>query len=134
MYVGYVFVCNSASLKDCVKNKRYSCSGEQVNIAQEIETDAVVFLHVSESNTLIGPFTVVDEKRTNLQPGTWNSSIDRSSISGNIKVEWEDLHELKNAQEKFPFLKDLSTCSLTQSQIQEMLDALKEAPRLQAVK
>ncbi len=105
-----------------------------MNIAQEIETDAVVFLHVSESNTLIGPFTVVDEKRTNLQPGTWNSSIDRSSISGNIKVEWEDLHELKNAQEKFPFLKDLSTCSLTQSQIQEMLDALKEAPRLQAVK
>jgi hypothetical protein len=134
MYVGYVFVCNSASLKDCVKNKRYSCSEEQVNVAQEIETDAVVFLYVSESNTLIGPFTVVGEKRASLQPGTWTSSIDQSSISGNIKVEWEDLHELKNAQEKFSFLKDLSTCTLSQSQIQELLDALKEAPRLQTVK
>jgi hypothetical protein len=131
MYVGYIFVCNSASLKNCVKSKRYTCSGEQVSVAQDIETDAVVFLHVSEVNTLIGPFTVVDEKRTNLQPGTWTSSIDRNSLSGNINVEWEELHELKNAQEKFAFLKDLNTCTLSQSQIQEMLDALKEAPRLQ---
>ncbi len=131
MYVGYVFVCNSTSFKDCVKNKRYTCSSEQVDVAQEIETDAVIFLYISESDKLIGPFTVADEKRTNLQPGTWTSSIDRSSLSGNIKVEWERLHELENAQEKFTFLKDLNTCNLSQSQIQEMLDALKEAPRLQ---
>jgi hypothetical protein len=130
MYVGYVFVCNSTSYKDCVKNKRYTCSSEQVDVAQEIESDAVIFLYVSESDKLIGPFTVADEKRTNLQPGTWTSSIDRSSLSGNIKVEWEKLHELENAQEKFTFLKDLNTCNLSQSQIQEMLDALKEAPRL----
>ena len=130
MYVGYVFVCNSTSYKDCVKNKRYTCSSEQVDVAREIESDAVIFLYVSESDKLIGPFTVADEKRTNLQPGTWTSSIDRSSLSGNIKVEWEKLHELENAQEKFTYLKDLKTCNLSQSQIQEMLDALKEAPRL----
>jgi hypothetical protein len=133
MYVDYVFVCNSSSLKNCVRNKKYICSGEQVDVAQDIETDAVVSLYVSEANTLIGPFTVVDEPRANLQPGTWDSSIDRSSISENIKVEWEELHELKNAQEKFSFLKEFNTCSLAQSQIQEMLDALKEAPRLQTV-
>jgi hypothetical protein len=131
MYVGYVFVCDSSSLKNCVRNKKYICSGEQVDVAQDIETNAVVFLYVSETNTLIGPFTVPDETRANLQPGTWTSSIDKSSLSGNIKVEWEELHELKNAQEKFSFLKDLKTCALSQSQIQEMLDALKEAPRLQ---
>jgi hypothetical protein len=134
MYVGYIFVCNSASLKSCISNKRYTCSEEQLNIAQEIETDAVVFLHVSEDDTLIGPFTVTNEKTNNLEPGTWTSSIDRSSLSENIKVEWEELHELKNAQKKLSFLKDLNTCSLTQSQIQEMLDALKQAPRLQTVK
>jgi hypothetical protein len=134
MYVGYIFVCNSASLKNCVSNRRYTCSGEQVNIAREIETDAVVFLYVSEANTLIGPFTVADENPNNLEPGAWTSSIDKSSLSGNIKVEWEELHELKNAQDKFSFLKDLNTCSLTQSQIQEMLNALKQAPRLQTVK
>lgn len=131
MYVGYIFVCNSASLKNCVKSKRYACLGEQVSVAEDIETDAVVFLHVPEVNTLVGPFTVVDEKRSDLQPGTWTSSIDRSSLSGNIKVEWEELHELKNAQDKFAFLKNLNACTLSQSQIQEMLDALKEAPRLQ---
>jgi hypothetical protein len=132
MYSGYIFVCNSASLNDCVKNKRYACSGEQVNVAEEIETGAVVFLHILESNKLIGPFTVADEKRANLQLGTWTSSIDQSSFSGNIKVEWEELHELKNAQ-KFSFLKDLNTCILSHFQTQELLDALKEAPRWQAV-
>ena len=134
MYVGYIFTCNSASLKNCVSNRRYTCSGEQVNIAREIELDAVVFLHVSEADKLIGPFTVVDEKTNDLEPGAWTSSIDRSSLSGNIKVEWEELHELDNAQKKFSFLKNLNTCSLTQSQIQEMLDALKQGPILQAVK
>jgi hypothetical protein len=129
MYIGYVFVCNSTSLKDCVRNKRYACSGEQVNIAQEIATGAVVFLHIPESDTLIGPFTVVDEKRTDLEPGTWTSSIDRSSVLGEVKVEWEELHELKNAQEKFSFLKDLNTCTLSPFQTQDLLDALKEAPR-----
>ena len=133
MYVGYIFACNSASLKNCVKSSRYTCSGEQVDVAQDIETDAVVFLYVSESDTLIGPFTVGDEPRANLQPGTWTSSIDRRSLSENIKVEWEELHELKNAQEKFSFLKDLNTYTLSQSQIQEMLDALKDAPRLQTI-
>jgi hypothetical protein len=129
MYIGYVFVCNSTSLKDCVRNKRYACSGEQVNIAQEIATGAVVFLHIPKADTLIGPFTVVDEKRTDLEPGTWTSSIDRSSVLGEVKVEWEELHELKNAQEKFSFLKDLNTCTLSPFQTQDLLDALKEAPR-----
>ena len=103
-----------------------------MSVAEDIETDAVVFLHVPEVNTLVGPFTVVDKKRVDLQPGTWTSSIDRSSsLSGNIKVEWEKVRELKNAQDKFTFLKNLNACTLSQSQIQEMLDALKEAPRLQ---
>ena len=99
-----------------------------MDVAQDIETDAVVFLYVSEADTLIGPFTVVDEPNENLQPGTWTSSIDRRNVSENIKVEWEELHELKNAQEKLSFLKEANTCSLKQSQIQEMLDTLKEAP------
>lgn len=133
MYVGYLFVCNSSSLKNCVRNKKYVCSGEQVNVAKDIKTDAVVFLYVPETDALIGPFTVADEPSAYLQPGTWTSSVDRRNISGNIKVEWEELHELKTARKKLSFLKEANTCSLTQSQIQEMLDTLKEAPRLQTV-
>jgi hypothetical protein len=133
MYVGYVFVCNSSSLKGCMRSKKYVCSGEQVDVAQDIERGAVVFLYVSEADTLIGPFTVAEESGENLQPGTWASSIDRRNVSENIKVEWEELHELKNAQEKLSFLKEANSCILTQSQIQEMLDTLKEAPVLKTV-
>jgi len=107
-----------------------------VNVAEEIETGAVVFLHILERARakLIGPFTVVDEKRTNLQPRTRTNNIDQNSFSGNIKVEWEELHELKNVQEKFSFLKNLDICTLSHFQTQELFDVLKETPRVQAVK
>jgi hypothetical protein len=131
MYVGYVFACDSASLKSCVKNKRYACSEGQVDVTKGIETGAVVFLHILESDRLIGPFTVTDKPRTDLQPGTWTSSIERNSFSGNIKVEWEELHQLENAQKKIKFLGDLATCMLSHFQTQELLDVLKDAPRFQ---
>jgi len=38
------------------------------------------------------------------------------------------LHELKNAQDVFPFLKDINTCKLSRLQTQDLLNALKEAP------
>ena len=64
MYKGYVFACGSASLKSCVKNKRYACSEGQVDASEGIETGAVVFLHILESDRLVGPFTVTDKPRT----------------------------------------------------------------------
>jgi hypothetical protein len=131
MYKGYVFACGSASLKSCVKNKRYACSEGQVDASEGIETGAVVFLHVLESDRLIGPFTVTEKLRTDLQPGTWTSSIERNSFSGNIKVEWEELHQLENAQKRIKFLGDMATCTLSHFQTQELLDVLKDAPRFQ---
>ena len=66
-----------------------------MDASEGIETGAVVFLHILESDRLVGPFTVTDKPRTDLQPGTWTSSIERNSFSGNIKVEWEELHQLE---------------------------------------
>ena len=131
MYKGYVFACSSTSLKSCVKNKRYACSEGQVDASEGIETGAVVFLHILESDRLVGPFTVTDKPHTDLQPGTWTSSIERNSFSGNIKVEWEELHQLENAQKRIKFLGDEAACTLSHFQTQELLDVLKDAPRFQ---
>ena len=127
MQIGYIFLCNSASMIDCMRNKRFSCSGKQVNVYKELEMNTVIFLLNDETKTLLGPFTVVQGPE-DMEKGTWYSSIDEHSASENLKVEWERLHELKNATDKIPFLKEIKECALTDLQIQELLSTLKDAP------
>jgi hypothetical protein len=88
----------------------------------------VVFLLDTDSKTLVGPFTAIGSAKAPLQPGTWTDNIDRRSISTNVKVEWEDLHAMKNPQDRFPFLEDIKVCQLSHFQTQELLNALKQQP------
>jgi hypothetical protein len=114
-------------MTECMRNKRFSCSGKQVNVYKELEMNTIIFLFNNETDTLLGPFTVVQGPE-DLEKGTWYSSVEENSFSENIKVEWERLHELKNATDKLPFLKDIKECALTDLQTQELLSTLKDAP------
>jgi hypothetical protein len=127
MQTGYVFLCSNASMIECLRNKRFSCSGKQVKVAKQLEINTVIFLLNDETGTLLGPFTVV-KGTEDLEKGTWYSSVDEQSFSENIKVEWERLHELKNATDKIPFLKDKKECALSALQTQELLTELRKAP------
>lgn len=127
MYAGYVFFCNDTSFKECLKQKRLSCPREK-GVDQEIGADAVVFLFNKDSNTLVGPFTAEGSAKIDLEPGTWAEEVDMHDLSENIVVEWEELHEMRDAQLKLPFLKDQRICRLSQLQTQELLDALRKAP------
>jgi hypothetical protein len=127
MQIGYVFLCSNALMTECMRNKRFSCSGKQVKVYKELEMNTIIFLFNNETDTLLGPFTVVQGPE-DLEKGTWYSSVEENSFSENIKVEWERLHELKNATDKLPFLKDIKECALTDLQTQELLSTLKDAP------
>ncbi len=95
--------------------------------AKELKANTIVFLFNSETGTLFGPFTVAQGPE-DLVKGAWYSSVNRESFSGNIKVEWEELHELKKAPEKIPFLEKVSDCALSVLQTQELLSQLEKAP------
>jgi hypothetical protein len=127
MYTGHVFLCASESLRDCLKHKLFTCSGENVQVVREMEIGSIVFLFNMDSNTLVGPFTAAGSEGTGLEPGGWREVTDAQN-KASIRVEWEELHEMKNAQDKFPFLKDINTCKLSHFQTQDLLNALKEAP------
>jgi hypothetical protein len=127
MQTGYVFLCSNASMTECMRNKRFSCSGKQVKVAQELKVDTVIFFLNDETKTLLGPFTVVQGSEA-LEKGTWYSSVDEHSFSENIKVKWERLHELEKATDKIPFLKDKKECALSALQTQELLSELGKAP------
>jgi hypothetical protein len=117
-------------MTECMRNKRFGCSGTQVDIAKQLEKDGVIFLLNDETGILLGPFTVTQEPG-DLVKGAWYSSVETDGFSANIKVEWESLHELQNATEKIPFLKDTKNCGLTTLQTQELLAELNEAPLYQ---
>ena len=125
MYVGYVFLCGADIVDDCVKRKLFTCSGENVQVVRKIGKGSIVFLLNLESNSLVGPFTAGGS--SGLEPGGWREFTDEKP-SANIRVEWESLHVLKNAQETFPFLKDINVCKLSHFQTQDLLNALEEAP------
>jgi hypothetical protein len=127
MQKGYIFLCNNASMTECMRNKRFSCSGKQVKVAKQLEINTVIFLLNDETRNLLGPFTVVKGPE-DLEKGTWYSSVNKESFSENIKIEWERLHELKNATDKISFLKDTKECALSALQTQELLTELKKAP------
>ncbi len=127
MYVGYVFLCSADSVAGCLKHKLFTCSGENVKIVREMEAGSIVFLLNADSNTLVGPFTAASSTKAGIEPGGWKEVIDDRNKSS-IRVEWEQLHEMKNAQDRFQFLKDIDTCKLSHFQTQELLNALKEAP------
>jgi hypothetical protein len=127
MQTGYIFLCNNASMIECIRNKRFSCSGKQVNVYKELDMNTIIFLLNNDTDTFLGPFTVVQGPE-DLEKGTWYSSVEENSFSENIKIEWERLHELKNATDKIPFLKETKECALTHLQTQELLSTLKNAP------
>ena len=127
MYVGHVFLCSAASLKECMKHKLFTCSGENIQIVREMEVGSIVFFLNLDSDTLVGPFTATGSAGAGLELGGWKE-VTNSKNKATVRVEWEDVHELTDVKDKFPFLTNINTCKLSHFQTQDLLNALKEAP------
>jgi hypothetical protein len=131
MYSGYVLFCNKTAFGQCLSKRLYTCADAHTDEVATIPRGSVLFMYNPESRTLVGPFTAANKGATRIETGTWNSKIDEHSASENIKLEWEDLHIINGADERFPFLKNPDKCELSTLRVQTLLDALKEAPVFQ---
>jgi hypothetical protein len=128
MYAGYVLFCNSASQEQCLRLKLYTCADRITTPMNKVKKGSVIFLYNTETKILLGPFTAASEGGRTLESGAWAVDIDEHSASENVKVEWEELHQIENAPEKLPFLNNSKTCVLSETQTQRALDILKQAP------
>jgi hypothetical protein len=124
MYDGYVFFCSKKDVQECLSAKRYSCESK-AKPADPIKEGSVVFLYNTEDKTLIGPFTAMTEGGDVLDTGTWAMDIDVHIPSEDVKVTWEDVHIIKDAEKDLPFLAEAKTCKLGFTQTQRVLDMLK---------
>ena len=131
MYSGYVLFCGKTTFGQCLSKRLYTCTDSYKDEVAGIKRGSVLFMYNVETKTLVGPFTAATQGATRIETGTWNSEIDEHSASENIKLEWEDLHVISNARERFSFLDKPEKCELSTLKVQTLLDALKEAPLFQ---
>jgi hypothetical protein len=131
MYTGYVLFCGNTTFGQCLSKRLYSCADSYKDEVAKIKRGSVLFIYNPETQALVGPFTAASEGATRIETGAWTSKIDEHSASENIKLEWEDLHIISNADERFPFLKKPEKCELSSLRVQTLLDALNEAPSFQ---
>ncbi len=128
MNIGYILFCSKTSFGQCLSRRLYTCSDEHVDDVKRIPKGAVLFMYDSGNNILVGPFTAASEGALRIETGTWLSKVDEHSASENIKLEWENLHIIKDAVVRFPFLKSLKKCEISSLWTQTVLDALERAP------
>jgi Development and cell death domain len=128
MYSGYVLFCSNTTVGACLNKKLYTCAETKKDEVANIQKGSVLFLYNSETRTLVGPFTAASGGAERIETGAWTSKVDEHSASENIKLEWEDLHVINSANERFPFLEKPEKCGLSTLRVQTLLDALKEAP------
>lgn len=131
MYSGFVLFCSKTTFGQCVSKRLYMCSDSHKGEAETIKRGAVLFMYDPQNKALVGPFTAASEGATRIETGAWRSEIDQTSFSGNVKLDWENLHIIKDAGERFPFLSNSEKCELTTLQVQTLMDALKAAPTYQ---
>ena len=131
MYSGYILFCNKTTIGQCLSQRFYTCSDTRKDEVGEVKKGSVLFLYNTETHTVVGPFTAASEGAERIETGAWTSEIDDHSASANVKLEWENLHVIKNANERFPFLNNPGKCQLSTLKVQTLLDALKEAPKFE---
>lgn len=128
MYSGYVLFCGNTTVGACLNKKLYTCAETQKDEVANIQKGSVLFLYNSQTRSLVGPFTAASGGAERIETGAWTSEVDEHSASENIKLEWEDLHIIDNADKQFPFLDKPEKCQLSTLAVQTLLDALKNAP------
>ncbi|MCW3982884.1 MAG: hypothetical protein NWE96_02695 [Candidatus Bathyarchaeota archaeon] len=129
MYDGYVFLCNKTTQQQCLSHKRYVCTDKATQPPQPIKEGSVIFLFNTDDKSLLGPFTALTEGGGKLDAGAWTMDIDTHIPSEDVKVTWEDLHIIRNAEEDLPFLAKPKTCKLSVTQTQRILDLLRQGER-----
>ena len=127
MYSGYLLFCGKTTFGQCLSKRLYTCADNFKDEISGIKSGSVLFMYNPETQTLVGPFTAASEGAKRIETGAWTSKIDEHSASENIKLEWEDLHIITDAGERFPFLINPKKCRLSTFTVQTLLDALKEA-------
>lgn len=125
---GHLCLSSHFTQKECFQRKLFGHSKKQLRIVERIKKGSPIFLFNTDSKALMGPFIAASDGAYNIEPDAW-TTIYPFGFPSQVRVEWKELHEIKNASMVFPFLKIHYHYELTSEQTQDLLSALEQAPR-----
>jgi len=121
----YLFICSDETLNECFSRRLFGIGKRHWSTVKEINEGDTIFLYNISSKELIGPFIAASKGGLEIEPEAWSGRF-----SSQVRVKWDEknLHVLKNADERFQFLRDKNLCKLTSQQAIGLLSALEKAP------
>ena len=126
--IGYLFPCLSSTQNECFQRKLFGrIATNQLETVKEIRKGSLLFLYNRTSKTLMGPFIASSDGGLDIEDEAWIDSVP-NGYPAQVRVEWKELHGVKDAAEKFPFLADPQLCKLSPEQTQTLLEATEKAP------
>jgi len=127
MPTGYLFLCTNRTQEECLQRKLFGLSNKHAETVQKIKQGSVLFLYNMRSRALIGPFAAASDGKMNIEPRAW-AHPNITGYPAQVRVQWEELHEIKDAARLFPFLRTFKNCELNQERTRALQYALKQAP------
>ena len=124
---GYVFLCSNRTQSECFRKRLFGLTRKYWGWVEQIEVGTPLFLFNTNSKSLFGPFHAASKGTWNIDPTAWENA--RPLVfPAQVRVKWNELHEIKAAHRRWNFLKDGTFCKLTRRQTNMMRNALKKAP------
>lgn len=124
---GYLFLCSNRTQNECFKKKIFGLTRKYLGWVEQIKIGTPLFLYNIDSKTLFGPFRAASEGKWNIDPAAWEN-VRPLVFPAQVRVDWDELHKIKEAYKRWDFLKDRNLCKLTLKQTNALKDALEEAP------
>ena len=125
--VGYLFLTSRLTQKECFEKKLFGHSRKQLRIVEKITKGSPVFLFHTDTKSLIGPFVAASDGKYNIDPDAW-TTIYRYGFPSQVRVEWKELHEIREAPTILPFLNIYYHYQLSQEETKAISSALRNAP------
>jgi hypothetical protein len=124
---GYLFRCGSKTQDECFRRRLLASISKHWESVKKIKPLDLLFLYNIKSKDLIGPFTAESEGGWEIDSEAW-AYMRPIKFPAQVRVNWNELHVLRNADNHFKFLSSRETCELTEEQTDALLSALSRAP------
>ena len=124
---GYLFLTSRLTQEECFEKRLFGHSRKELRLVEKIKKGSPVFLFHTDTKSLIGPFFAASDGAYNIDSNAW-TTVWRYGFPSQVRVDWKELREIREAPTIFPFLNIHHHYQLTQEETKAILSEFKNAP------
>jgi hypothetical protein len=112
------FICTNETEAECFQRALFGDTMKFWDEIKDVKKGDILFLYNVQTDVLFGPFTAESDGKRDIEPDAWGGRF-----PAQVRVGWKAISMIKNARERFSFLKEVSI-KLPEEQGGELLRAL----------